>query len=165
VTSKIDLRAIVGDHVSTFKDEGTKKYSLLDFGVMIGLPAAFAIGAAAACFHIPDSHVGTLISAFAIFGGLLFNVLVLIYSFSASDPDAVDADVRARLVQQSFANISFAVMSSLLAVMLLVLLLFVNGIVQSIIEALIYFIGLNFLLTMLMVLKRMHILLRGKFGS
>ncbi|MBB5041944.1 hypothetical protein [Shinella fusca] len=161
MTSKIDLRAIVQDHFATFKDEATGKFSALDFAVMVGFPIAVAVGSAVAGFHIPDGHVGTLISAFAIFGGLLFNVLVLIYSFSSGEeePDPV----REELVQQSFANISFAVMSSLLAVMLLVVLLFVGGIGQIIIEAVIYFVGLNFLLTMLMVLKRMHILLRGKF--
>lgn len=163
MTSKIDLRAIITDHISTFKDESTKKYSALDFIVMIGLPGAVAIGAALSGFHIPDDQVGTLISVFAIFGGLLFNVLVLIYSFSSGD--SADDEVRDRLVRQSFSNISFSVMSSLLAVILLVLLLFVGGIVQVVVEALIYFIGLNFLLTMLMVLKRMHVLLRGKFGN
>lgn len=161
MTSKIDLRAIVLDHFATFRDEATDKYSIMDFAVMCGIPLAVAVGSAVAGFHVPDSHVGTLISAFAIFGGLLFNVLVLIYSFSAGDEE--EDVLRERLVQQSFANISFAVMSSLLAVMLLVVLLFVSGIGQTIIEALIYFVGLNFLLTMLMVLKRMHILLRGKF--
>nr|WP_314095178.1 hypothetical protein [uncultured Shinella sp.] len=162
MTSKIDLRAIVHDHFATFKDEATGKNSILDFVVMVGLPVVVAIGSAIAGFHVPDEHVGTLISAFAIFGGLLFNVLVLIYSFSsgAETPDVI----REKLVQQSFANISFAVMTSLLAVMLLVLLLFVGGLGQSIVESIIYFVGLNFILTMLMVLKRMHILLRGKFG-
>lgn len=138
MTSKIDLRAILSDHFSTFKDEATNEYSVVDFAVMVGMPAIIAIGAAAASFHIPDNHVGTLISAFAIFGGLLFNVLVLIYSFSVGD--SADDQVRARLVQQSFSNISFSVMSSLLAVILLVLLLFVSGLGQSLIEAFIYFV-------------------------
>lgn len=163
MTSKIDLRAIFIDHFATFRDEATSRNSIADYTVMVGVPALIAISAAAASFHIPDSHVGTLISAFAIFGGLLFNVLVLIYSFSAHDRP--DDQLRKRLVEQSFANISFAVMSSLIAVMLLVLLLFVSGLAQTLVEALIYFVGLNFLLTMLMVLKRMHILLRGKFNS
>lgn len=160
MTSKIDVRAIINDHLSTFKDEATGKYSVTDFAVMVGFPIAISTAAAIACFHIPDNHVGTLISAFAIFGGLLFNVLVLIYSFSAGDPEDT---VREKLVHQSFSNISFAVMASLFAVMLLVVLLFVSGVAQSVVEALIFFTGINFLLTMLMVLKRMHVLLRGKF--
>ena len=126
MTSKIDLRAIIRDHFATFKDESTERISVIDFAVMVGVPIVVATVSALAGFHVPDAHVGTLISAFAIFGGLLFNVLVLIYSFSSGEdnPDPV----REKLVQQSFANISFAVMSSLLAVMLLVLLLFVEGI-------------------------------------
>lgn len=163
MTSKINLSAIFSDHLATLRDEGEEKLSLTDLVVMFGMPLIAAIGAVLLGFHIPNAHIGTLISAFAIFGGLLFNVLVLIYSFSSGENQRDESGQR--LVRQSFGNISFAVMSSLLAVVLLVVLLFSSGAFQMIIEGLIYFIGINFLLTMLMVLKRIHILLRTNLDT
>lgn len=159
MTSKIDVSVILAEHFATFRDEATNRYSVLDFVVMLALPGAVAILASIIGFHIKDDYVGTLISAFAIFSGLLFNVLVLIYSITDTGPEK--DEVRERLISQTFANISFSVMSCLVAVMLLSILLFVQGLAQAIVESLVYFIGLNFMLTMLMVLKRMHILMRG----
>ncbi|WP_043619254.1 hypothetical protein [Ensifer sp. ZNC0028] len=163
MTSKIDVRVILSDHFNTFRDEASGNYSYFDFVIMLGLPLVLSIAAAAMQLHIRDEYVSTLISAFAIFAGLLFNVLVLIYSVSGDGKEK--DEIRDRLVAQSFSNISFSVMSSLIAVMFLSLLLFVNGIYQSVVEACVYFICLNFLLTMLMVLKRIHVLLRERFSS
>jgi hypothetical protein len=163
VTSKINLSTIFSDHLATLRDEGDVKLSATDLFVMFGIPALAALGSIFFGFHIPNTHIGTLISAFAIFGGLLFNVLVLIYSFSSGE-NRRDENGQ-RLVRQSFANISFAVMSSLLAVILLVILLFSSGVFQIIVEGMIYFVGINFILTMLMVLKRIHILLRANFDT
>jgi hypothetical protein len=159
MTSKINVSLIVVDHFSTFKDESTGKYSVYDFFVVFFLPAMVSVCLGFVGFNIKDEYIGTLISAFAIFSGLLFNVLVLIYSVR-DDRAEVDC-VRERLVNQTFANVSFSVMTCLLAVVLLSILLFVQGLSQVVLEVLIYFIGINFMLTMLMILKRMHVLMRG----
>ncbi|WP_155257438.1 hypothetical protein [Rhizobium leguminosarum] len=161
MTSKIDIRMIFADHFQTFRDEATAKLSAADIAVMAGVPAMIA----GVCWYlklpIKDEHVGTLVSVFAIFGGLLFNILVLIYSFADRSEDPTD--VRSRLVLQAFANISYSVLLCLVAVVLLTALLFATGQLQALIEALIYFVLCNFFLTMLMVLKRVHVLLREKF--
>ncbi|MCR9238194.1 MAG: hypothetical protein NXI17_16110 [Alphaproteobacteria bacterium] len=159
MTAKINVLVIITEHFSTFKDESTQKYSKVDFCVMLVLPATLSIIVSLSGYHIRDDYIGALISAFAIFSGLLFNVLVLIYSITGSDGEKDDMLVR--LVRQTFANISFAIMSCLLAVVLLTVLFFIDGSIQLMIEPIIYFVGMNFMLTMLMVLKRMHVLMRG----
>ncbi|AZO35530.1 hypothetical protein EOA27_21940 [Mesorhizobium sp. M2A.F.Ca.ET.037.01.1.1] len=155
---------IVRDHFATLKDEGTDKVSVADYLVMLGAPIALALLAWALGFSIPDAYVGTLVSVFAIFAGLLFNVLVLIYSFADSSRGA-NKELRDRLLRQSFSNISFTIVSSLVIVFLLTSLLFTCGITQRILETLATAIAINFFLSLLMVLKRIHVLLRDKFGG
>ncbi|RUX96135.1 MULTISPECIES: hypothetical protein [unclassified Mesorhizobium] len=164
MTSKIDIRMILEDHFSTFRDEGTQKYSTEDFLIMAGVPAVLATAAFAFCLSIGDANIGTLISVFAIFSGLLFNVLVLIYSFSDGNGDGKKG-VRDRLLRQSFANISYTILVALIAVVVLTALLFVNGLTQRILEAVVVLLSANFVLSLLMVLKRIHVLLRDKFPT
>jgi putative flippase GtrA len=164
LTSKIDVRLIVQDHFATFIDEGTKKTSWGDIGLMIGLPICVALIAVLGGFKIGEQNIGTLISVFAIFAGLLFNVLVLIYSFSDGSTGKPD-DVRSRLLAQCFANISYTILLALLTVVALTAMIFVTGPLEMVIEGMVVAAIINFLLSLLMVLKRMHVLLRNKFGS
>lgn len=162
MTTKIDIRLIVADHFRTLRDEATSKLSWLDISVMCGLPLLSGVLAYCWGFTIPDHYVGTLISVFAIFVGLLFNVQVLIYSFSDKDI-AGDVETRNELLKQSFANISYSILISLAIVAILSSLLFSKGHVEAVLEAIIVAMTLNFFLSLLMVLKRMHVLLRSKF--
>jgi hypothetical protein len=164
VTSKIDIRMIISDHFGTFRDEGTGETSKVDLVVMILFPLLVAAGAYFFGFKIRDNHVGTLISVFAIFAGLLFNVLVLIYSFSDSDLDG-QKTLRDELLRQSFSNISYSIVLALFTVFVLTAVLFVGGITQRILEAAVVLIAVHFFLSLLMVLKRIHVLLRDKFGG
>lgn len=164
MTSKIDIRMIVSDHLATFKDEGTGKVSRQDWIVMIGLPVASALLAGVLCFEIPDKYIGTLISVFAIFAGLLFNVLVLIYSVSDTNIDGKKS-IRDRLLNQTFSNISYSILLALITVFLLTSVLFTSGWVEVVTGLLIVAVAANFFLSLLMVLKRIHVLLREKFGG
>ncbi|MCV0396181.1 MAG: hypothetical protein K5872_04605 [Rhizobiaceae bacterium] len=164
MTTKIDVRMIVSDHFATFKDEGTGRASASDFVVMVGIPLTASLLAILFDFQIKDSYVGTLVSVFAIFAGLLFNVLVLIYSFSDEEDDDKKS-IRNNLIRQSFANISYSIIISLGVVFLLTLMLFVGGIAQKALEVVVIFLAVNFFLSLLMVLKRIHVLLRDKFGG
>ncbi|TIP39513.1 hypothetical protein [Mesorhizobium sp.] len=164
MTSKIDVRMILTDHFDTFRDEATGKVSYPDYILMVGVPALAALILLLLGVQIGDRVVGTLVSVFAIFAGLLFNVQVLMYSFS-DDESTKNKSIRDRLLHQSFANISYAIVVSLLVVFLLTAILFVDGIPQRIVDTLIVFFATNFFLSLLMVLKRMHVLLRAKFGG
>jgi hypothetical protein len=164
MTSKIDVRLIVMDHFATFRDEGTGNVSWLDYGIMVALPVAIGVAAWFLGFEIKDQYIGTLVSVFAIFAGLLFNVLILIYSFSDANADGRKS-LRDKLLTQSFANISYAILASLLIVVILAALVFFSGGLQRFLGALAVVVATNFLLSLLMVLKRIHVLLRDKFGG
>lgn len=164
MTTKIDVRVIISDHFKTLQDEGTGKLSPPDFVVMIGFPAALAGMALYFGFGIEDHHVATLVAVFAIFAGLLFNVLVLIYSFSETQKSD-KKEIREKLLKQSFANISYSIIISLCIVVTLTFVLFVDGTVQRALGAAVIFFAINFFLSLLMVLKRIHVLLRDKFGG
>ncbi|MBZ9959314.1 hypothetical protein [Mesorhizobium sp. BR1-1-14] len=155
MTGKLDLRMIVKDHLSTFSDDGT--YSVELFFITVAAPLAFALAALRHGPSIVNDNIDTLISVFAIFSGLLFNVLMLIYSLPIGNGDGQ------KLLRESIANISYAILVALAAVIVLTALLFVSGYARQFLEACVVFFSANFLLSLLMVLKRIHLLLREKF--
>lgn len=165
MTTKIDIRMIGSDHFDTLRDAATGKLSRWDIIAMFVLPALLGLAAAIFCFVVPDEHVGTLVSVFSIFAGLLLNVLVLIYSVSDQIDGSADKDVRNSLLRESFANISYSIVVSLVVVALLTALLFVNGLAQQIVSGFIVAFAANFTLSLLMILKRLHVLLRSKFST
>jgi hypothetical protein len=147
------------------RDSADGKVSWPDLFVMFVVPVTIGVASTVACFVIPDEHVGTLVSVFSIFAGLLLNVLVLIYSVSDQLGQTADKGVRDRLLRESFANISYSIVVSLLVVALLTALLFLGGLAQQIITGLIVAFAANFGLSLLMILKRLHVLLRSKFPN
>lgn len=167
MSSKIDVRVILKDHFLTLRDEATSRLSYIDIVVMFGIPALFAVASISVRAGVNDSYVGTIVSMFSIFAGLLFNVLVLIYSLSPQDevPSDQKGEIRRRLLKQAFSNISYSILIALAVVVILGLSLFVGGWIEILLGALAIFLAVNFGLSLLMVLKRLHMLLRDRFTA
>ncbi len=164
MTTKIDVSSIVKEHVDSLRDAATHKVSPLDMTVMFGLPLAVGVASYLLGFCIEDKHIGTLVGAFSIFAGFLFNVIVLIYGFNPPDADTESAADQKTLLSQTFANISFSVLVSILIVVVLLLCLFAGGKWQLIGSSVFMALAANFSLSLLMVLKRIYVLLGLKFG-
>ena len=154
--NKINIRMIVVDHLSTYGAE--------DVVIMAAVPIVLAIVVLKYRLSIGDSNIDTLISVFSIFSGLLFNVLMLIYGFSDGNGDG-KKHIRDDLLRQSFVNISYTILVALCAVVVLTALLFVDGCAQRILEAVLVLLSANFVLSLVMVLKRIHVLLGDKFPA
>lgn len=165
MTSKIDIRMVFQDHFFTMKDEATGRISKLDIFTMFIVPVLLSLVSFVLCFQIPDVHVGTLISVFSIMAGLLFNVLVLIYSVSDQTGTGANKATRDELLRQTFSNISYTILICLVSVAALCLLLFLSDWMQILITSACVFLISNFIFSILMVLKRLHVLLRSKFPA
>jgi hypothetical protein len=168
---KINVLKIVTDHFSTLRDYRNGKLSFSDLALFLGLPLALGAIVWWQHFNFDANVLNGMLAAFSIFAGLLLNLLVLVCSF-AGNPRFIGADAatltRRRLILEIHENLSFSIL-----VAIAVVVLSLAGLCQmkyaratdshpvlSICAAVL--LG-NFVLTLLMVLKRIHILLSTEF--
>jgi hypothetical protein len=174
---KINIKKIVRKHFATFQDERTGKKDVLDYIFFIFLPLLISV-IFAIKFQNINSLANILIISLSIFTGLLFNLLLLTYDLVKRNDNKIiglrkeelktkeddDLKIKGRLLKQIFNNISYSILISLFAVLILFLsLLWDNYYYNVILSFAIYFLTINFFLTMLMVLKRTHNLLSSEF--
>lgn len=145
MSSKLNVARIFLDHFRTLHDHATKRLSLSDIITFIAVPMMFGI-LGVVLIDKPDAQaIGIPIGAFAIFSALLLNLLILIYSLTrneerCTEPRAIDSTahelkeardkrswVRREVLQQLFANISYAVLVAMSIVVILIILLFLDG--------------------------------------
>lgn len=169
--NKINIVDIVRDHFATLKDERTRKLSLLDLFIFFGLGVIAAVISYAKCLLLEENTISVMITALSIFAGLLINVLILIYTVSQRPQASGDqietqrAELERRFLREIFANLSFAILMAVLCVILLVAVIFFTGNVAAVLSALVAMLIVDFLLTLLMSLKRIHILLTNRFAD
>lgn len=168
MSSKINISQIAMDHIDTLRNEGTGKISPLDLFIFIGLPFLLAMAYYGFGWSLSKDATNLIITGMSIFAGLMINVLVLIYTVALNtkteDETEEEAFVEKRFLRQIFANISFSISTSVLIVIVLGLSFFLSSKSQSIISTIAFFLLGNFLLTLLMTLKRLHILLSKRFS-
>lgn len=161
--NKINIKQIIADHLATLQSFRTGKVSIGDLVVFFGLPGVLsALIVWLLHYKLGRDFSNVLITSLSVFSALLFNLLLLIYDIlRKEDKEKEESKLRRRFLKEIYANISFSILVSVITIILL-LLLFVDiqneGII-SIINFFIYFLVTNFILTLLMVLKRVHILL------
>lgn len=161
---KIDIRPIWSDHLATLQDNRSKRTSWTDRLLFFGIPV---VGASIACWFkigLTVNAVNGLLTAFAIFAGLLFNLLVMVMTFlqnTHGSPTDRMLITRKELLRQVSANLSFAVLSSIVivAVAIFALASTEGAWIPRAATFLLLCGSLNFSLTLLMVLRRMYFLL------
>jgi hypothetical protein len=171
---KINPAKIIRDHILTLKNYDSHRYSMGDFIIFLILPIGIA-GGLAYCIPKSDKNpneildkdvVGILITSLSIFAALLFNLLLLVYDIvKKANPDEPFAVLKTRFLKEIYANVSYSIFVSMLAVIILLISLLgtSNDLIRIAATFLIYFLVANFILTLLMILRRVHILLSKEF--
>lgn len=181
--SKINVFDIVKDHVSTFKNYETNEYRPWDFIAFFGL--TFVVSMIIVFFQ-PSLGYGVpnaLLTSASVFTALMLNLLVLIYNLmqktnveknKEDNPD----DYSSQFIKEIYYNISFSILISMTTVIFLIIYslnLFKDGIlinygvinfninVTLLFTFIIYYLLSIFILTIFMILKRVHILLSEEF--
>lgn len=159
---KINISRIVCDHIGTLRDYRTKRYRLGDFFLFFGLP--LIIAAIMLYFYgiLGLSLITILATSLSVFAALLFNLLLLTYDAIRKVSSTGNSDtLRRDLLKELFSNISFAIFVAIVAIVfvLVVVMLDKATIAQYMLSFFVYYLVSVFVLTILMVLKRMHILL------
>jgi hypothetical protein len=164
--NKINVLRIVADHFRTLRDFQTGKLALSDLFTFLGLPLVCAAASVYFKITFTSDVLISILTAFSIFAGLLFSLLLLVFSLTDKfDPQSMLFALRKQLFAELYENISFAILIS----MAIVTLTLIAGVRKEgvtgefhtgrIITSSLVFLMINFILTILMVLKRMHALL------
>lgn len=187
MTSKIDVRQIVLDHFRTLRRHGKKRAAPGDVTLFYILPLVVVLALVLGLgLRVSESLANALFTGVAIFAGLLFNVQLLVYDnirhirFTEDELPAV-TDLRRKRFKELYSNVSYAILVCLL-IMVLVLLFnftFEGGWLKGVrhrlegwldpitvgVQFLVLAVAAHFVLTMFMVLKRVHLLLSKEMAE
>lgn len=167
MSSKINVFEIVCGHTKTLNNR-QQKISLIDLIIFYLLPAAISGALVYLKINIDTQLLSLLVNFGAIFTALLLSVLVLVYDQEAKVDRTEDKKqssyiLKKELLSQLYYNISYSILVSLT----LVIVCFIHsmcGVENKIIgiyvtTPLAVFITINLFLTIIMIVKRMHVLL------
>jgi len=161
--SKIDVFDIIRDHCKTLSNYNTKRILWGDVVSLFFIPLILAVIFFYLNVVIIEGLRNLLVTSLSIFAALLFNLLLLIYDIvkKGSSKDTLKND----FLEEIYKNISFTILLSIITVIFLVFatLLPQNTIFSRIIDSLSAYLIIVFVLTLLMILKRVHILLTHEF--
>lgn len=123
--SKIRIGKIVAGHFESFKNDRTGKVSPFDYITFIVLPIAISAYATLALNILLDD-VNVLLTVFSIFTALLFNFLMLVIQMKDKPKEElkkinvnIDIEKYFKCIDQTYYNVSFAILLSILAILLL----------------------------------------------
>jgi hypothetical protein len=169
--SKINIVKILKDHFKTLKNTNTNKISLSDYFMFFILPLIFALIYYYFDITMSDDLIKSLLTIFSVFVGLLFNLLILIYDIvnknnhkNKNEPHT-NMPIRKKFLQEIFSNISFTIFMSIVIVILLLVTFTNNCFIKSASSLLSVYLMFLFILTLLMILKRIHVLLSKEFSE
>jgi hypothetical protein len=154
---KINVIHIVAENHETLRSYETGKHSVLDILLFYIFPLSVGFVAWRFGLDIDKDRANATIAAASIFAGLLINVLVLIYTVAQKAAESTEKT----LVRQFFSNVSYAILLSVITVVLLTTnLLLAKPFVWM--SAVVVALCVQFCLVLLMSIKRLHALLKSK---
>ena len=163
---KINVSKIIKDHMSSFRDYRTNRYRYGDFLLFLGSPLFIALTLIYFNVLLSENVVSILITAFSIFTALLLNLLILVYDVVQKSKEDSMNKLKTRFIKEIYVNISFSVLTSILLIFLLLFICFIGvyrtKVLVIVLQFTVYYLTFLFLLTLLMVLKRVHVLLSNE---
>jgi len=108
--------------------------------------------------------VNILSVSLSVFTALLLNLLLLVYNIVRRPEFNSRKTVFKDLLKEIFSNISFAILTAILTLIILVVVLVESNLLKSYLcMFLVYYLSSLFVLTLLLILKRVHVLLSKEF--
>lgn len=170
--AKIDVSQIVKSHLGTLRDADTGRLSFGDWLLFYLIPIFISIGLCWSQRVLDKDEANMLIQAYAILVGLLFNLLVLVLTEISkeqeSSPDVqkkIKNSLKLELLRETFSNISYCVLAGIANSLFIVLSLVDCKWLHLACSFAAYAGSANFILTLLMILKRVHRLFEVQFES
>jgi hypothetical protein len=166
---KIDVTRIVVAQVRTMRDNSTQRYSVPDLLLFYGLPALLTVIALYYGWKFNADFLNALLTAFSIFAGLLLNLLILVYTFSSqTEHPTVLARSRGTVIKELHDHIAYSILVSIVLVVVTMIAVAqlkmqerppAMAFTGRLVTGGVIFLTLNFILTLMMILKRIYIML------
>lgn len=153
VFKKVNIKEILKSHFSTLQNDNSKKSEFDDYFTFLILPLIISTVLLYFKISLRDSAVNIIITTLSILVGLLFNVIVLIFDIIKRD---ASQKIKNTVLKQLLANISFTILLSIVTILFTLTTYLDVEIIKNITTWIVYFLLTNFLLTVLMILKRMY---------
>lgn len=171
MVNKLSFEKIIRAHFATMRNNRTNKLSVGDLFLFFGLPL-FVSALFLNSYTLNKDILNSIITSASIFAGLLLNLLVLIYSLTEKYRQNASGnwEVKKVVLEQTFSNISFCILISVLLVIACMLGFRTDdeikppiSITKDIADFLIYYLTAALVLHLLMILKRIHLLMESEF--
>ena len=172
---KISFRQIIIDHFATLRTtRGSLLYS--DILLFYVFPLVLAISAVSLNLFVTGDFSNLILTSFSIFAALLFNLLLLCFDI-VQRPSVKESHDKVSYLKSFFANVSYCILVAIFVVLIVLIFHVSQAWIKNdwpvqlavwtfrIYSVVVYFLAFNFALSLLMVLKRVHILLRNEFPS
>ncbi|OKX93034.1 hypothetical protein AUP71_11245 [Corynebacterium glutamicum] len=114
MTNKLSPIPVIKSHLDTLRDAQTNKVMISDYATSYGIPIIFGGYSWWREFQVKD--VGSFLGGIAVFAALLFALVVFVFQLritAGNDPRTSDKDRLLKLLDQLFANVSYAVLIGL----------------------------------------------------
>lgn len=164
--NKINITPILSAHIGTLRDHRFgNRLSTSDLAIFFLVPMLLGTSLLVFHFGFRSDAVNGFLNAFAILTGLLLNLLVLVFTLaSAAAPMNMDVRKRKILLTEIFSNVCFCLIVAIAVVCVAVVALSYmrsspGAVTGKVATFLLSFLTSNFILTILMVIKRMYVLL------
>lgn len=159
---KIHIGKLLRNHFSTLKDNSTKKAGFDDYLTFLILPLIIASTLVYLKIELKDSAINIIITTLSILVGLLFNVIVLIFDIIKRDATHKLKNV---ILRELLANISYTILLSICSILFTIVTYIDVHCIKLVATGLVYFLLSHFLVTVLMVLKRMYLLFNNEIDE
>lgn len=165
-TSKINISKIIVNHWATLGYPNKKRVMMLDIACFVGLP--ILVGVFVGFQNLNTQTISTtLITVFAIFAGLLMNLIVLTINIDYSkkfieikeeDKRNKKIEVHKKICDETFFNISHAILLSIVIIVLSAVITngVTNSVLANIINGVLFGLSTMFILNLMMILKRIY---------
>lgn len=125
---KVNIAPIVAAHFRTFRSFESRRLAPGDFILFLILPLLLSVGLVISDVTLPSMAIGTLVTALSVFVGLFFNVLILVADLALRSDEQASRNrqlkIKTRVAREVHANVSFAILISVFALLALVTLSF-----------------------------------------
>lgn len=180
MSSKINVIDIIKGHVSALKNSGSNELSKLDLFTFFGVPVIFALIGMTFGYNLSSDVIDIFVNFGSIFTALLLSVLVLIYDQEnklddkkSSSKNVPFYDEKKIILNDLYFSICYCVVASMALVFVSTLdSIFVYcheinvndfsleiDLNSYLFTPICIFLAVNIILTILMIVKRMHMLL------
>ncbi|QOE10705.1 hypothetical protein [Pseudomonas asiatica] len=177
MSSKINVLGIIKGHISTLSDP-QGRISFYDIITFFFFPGVAAFVSILSRYNLNKDVSSMLVNFGAIFTALLLSVLVLVYDqeskLRSESRKEILTEAKILLLTQLYYNICFSIVSSLWLIFLCLVHSMIDGVVKGVsigsfaftvnfalflVTPVVVFVVVNLMLTILMVVKRMHAML------